>query len=152
MRLLAFLLFCFLTWPSFGLARDTIAGPIFADVEKVRDGDSIVVRAHIWPGHRVSVSVRLRGIDAPELRAKCPNEKRMALEAKHTVERLVGDQQVKLFGVSGGKYFGRVLARVVTHDGIDVAHHLLQHKMVRTYKSGRRSSWCALSTAEPSGS
>ena len=152
MRLLAFLLFYFLTWPSLGLARDTIAGPIFADVEKVRDGDSIVVRAHIWPGHRVSVSVRLRGIDAPELRAKCPNEKRMALEAKHAVERLVGVQQVKLFGVSGGKYFGRVLARVVTHDGVDVAHHLLQHKMVRKYKGGKRSSWCALSTAEPSGS
>ena len=142
MRLLLFLLSGFFIWSSSCFARDVIAGPIFADVQKVRDGDNIEVRAHIWPGQVVLVSVRLRGIDAPELRAKCANEKRMALNAKHAVEQLVGSQQVKLLAVGGGKYFGRVLARVMTHDGIDVAKHLLQEKLVRKYKGGKRLSWC----------
>jgi len=148
----SYFLFLLLFFPVSGEAREFIPGPILADVKKVRDGDSIIVHAHIWPGHSVQVSVRLRGIDAPEIRGKCEVEKQAALVAKLEVEQLVGSQQVQLIAVSGGKYFGRVLAQVLTKDGIDVAKHLLRQKMVRRYKGGKRLQWCAENAAELSGS
>lgn len=136
--------------PSSTVAREVISGPILADVVKVRDGDSIVVLAHIWPGQKVHVSVRLRGIDAPEIRGKCHTEIKKANRAKLEVVRLVGTQPVQLFNVSGGKYFGRVLANVTTGDGTNIARHLLQRKLVRKYSGRKRKSWCNLSPATES--
>ena len=49
-------------------AADRIAGPVAADVVEVIDGDTIAVRAHIWPGHIVETRVRLDRVDTPETR------------------------------------------------------------------------------------
>ena len=82
---------CFLLlFNSWVFARDIIAGPIFADVVRVRDGDSVEVVAHVWPGHDVRVSIRLRGIDAPELRARCGPEKIKAIAARARLVQLLG--------------------------------------------------------------
>ena len=150
MRYLLFIVCGLLVLPSSAVAQETISGPILADVVKVRDGDSIVVLAHIWPGQTVRVSVRLRGIDAPELKGKCQTEIRKANRAKLEVVRLVGTQPVQLLHVSGGKYFGRVLANVVTGDGTNINRHLLQQKLVRKYSGRKRTSWCNLSSATES--
>src|ERR1700750_1770804 len=42
-----------------------------ADVLRVIDGDTFEARVHLWPGLYVTTRVRLRGIDAPELKARC---------------------------------------------------------------------------------
>ena len=47
------------------LARDAAAivkGPVEARVLRIIDGDTIVVRARIWPGQHIKVSVRLAGL------------------------------------------------------------------------------------------
>lgn len=145
MRLLLSLLF-FLAPVEMGAAFEAksvrmIVGPVLAHVVRVRDGDSVDVMAQVWPGTQISVSVRLAGIDAPELRARCGREKRMALAARDRLVVLLSDGPVHLEAVRGGKYFGRVLARVLV-DGRDVQDVLLREKLVRRYKGGKRAGWC----------
>ena len=120
---LIFVVFCA---ASLSHAAEMIPGPIEADVVKVRDGDSIDVVAHIWPGHEVRVSVRIRGIDAPELRARCPFEKAKARAARQRLRQLIGVEKIFLHRVSEGKYSGRVLSAVRTRSGEDVKSAMLE--------------------------
>jgi len=151
MRLLLCLILTFIGSQT-SHARDVVAGPVSAQVIKVRDGDSIDVRAEVWPGHRISVSVRIRGIDAPELRARCDGEKRLANLAKDHLSGLVASGRITLTQISGGKYFGRVLANVGTSDNINVADHLLDAGLVRLYRGRKRQSWCEdVSTNQATG-
>jgi micrococcal nuclease len=46
-----------------------------AEVVRVIDGDTLEARVRIWPGMDVTTRVRLRGIDAPELHARCEGER-----------------------------------------------------------------------------
>ena len=50
---------------------ETLTGPVAAIVERVVDGDTLAVRARVWLGQDIHVLVRIRGIDAPELKANC---------------------------------------------------------------------------------
>ena len=51
-----------------------------AEVVRVIDGDTFEARVHLWPGLDITTRVRLRGIDAPEFKARC-NEERLRAEA-----------------------------------------------------------------------
>ncbi|WP_244631256.1 thermonuclease family protein [Aureimonas sp. ME7] len=120
-----------------------IEGPILADVVKVRDGDTIEVEAFIWPMQTVRVAVRLRGVDAPELKGECPAERDAAAAARDRLVELIGKGPVRLARVSGDKYFGRVLADVATADEPDLGARLLREGHVDAYDGGRRRNWCA---------
>jgi len=119
-----------------------IAGPVEARVIKVRDGDTIMVEAFIWPMQSVHVAVRLRGIDAPEHRGGCAAEKAAAQVATDRLKQLVGGGNVTLTVISGDKYFGRVLASLSASDGSDVADRLLREGLVVRYEGGKRRDWC----------
>ncbi|SMC89099.1 thermonuclease family protein [Rhizobium sp. RU36D] len=117
-----------------------IAGPVAADLIRVIDGDTLLVSAAPWPDHRVTTYVRLRGIDAPELKSKCPSIRRAAAEAQEALEAMVGDgSSLLLEDISGDKYYGRVLARVVLADGTDPADALLAEGLVDPYAGGRKA-------------
>ena len=51
-------------------------------VLRVIDGDTFEARVRIWPGMDVTTKVRLRGIDAPEMHARCGDERAKALAAR----------------------------------------------------------------------
>ncbi len=126
------------------LARPkALAGPIPAFVERVIDGDTLVVRARIWLGQELKVMVRISGIDAPELRARCDKERKMAVSARQLVKRLVGQRKVTLSHIRQGKYAGRVIADVIDKSGSSLSVHLLKANLARPYRRGRRKSWCA---------
>lgn len=122
---------------------DRLSGPIAADVVTVTDGDTLAVRARIWLGQIIETRVRLRGIDAPEANGACPAEREQATAARRTVITLIRDRPVQLYDIQYGKFAGRVLARVETADGVDLAHELLRRQLVRRYGGGRRKPWCA---------
>ena len=116
----------------------SIAGPVKARIVRIVDGDTLLVDAHPWPGHAVRVSVRLRGIDTPELRSKCSGERKAADRARSELERLVsGFATVELINVSGGKYYGRVLADLMAGKR-DIAGAMLQSGLARPYQGGKR--------------
>ncbi len=128
--------------PVVAKKRETIKGPIFAKVVNVYDGDTIEVLANIWPGHQINVRVRIRGIDAPEIRSKCSSEHYAALSARNRLREFISGKPVQLSKIKGGKYFGRVLADVTTFSGQDIEKALLATGLVRPYRGKRRTGWC----------
>jgi len=121
---------------------EDLPGPVSAEVIKVIDGDTIKVRATIWLDQTIIVSVRLRGIDAPELfRPKCPAEKTLARSAKASVASSspVGSH-VTLSQISRDKYGGRVVASVTTPDGETLAERLLAQG--QAIAMGAEKPWC----------
>ncbi len=122
--------------------RDVLAGPVEARVIRVRDGDTLVVAARIWVGQEIVINARINGIDAPELRARCPRERALAERARDFVTAKVAGRPVWLVDIRNGKYAGRVLAVVRTEDGTDLARALLKAGLARPYHGGRRESWC----------
>ncbi len=118
--------------------RDLVSGPVEVRVLRVIDGDTFVAEAHMWPGQHVQVSVRLRGIDAPEMRSRCPAERYAARKARDALATLLEAGVVSISAISGGKYYGRVLADVRTSDGLDVGKRLLDTRLVAAYGGGRR--------------
>lgn len=123
-------------------ASELVDGPVKARVLRVIDGDTFEAEALVWPGHRVRVAVRIRGIDAPELRSRCRAEKRAAMQAKAALERLIEGRQVVLSHVGGGKYYGRVLADAAIAAGPSIAETLVTQGVVRHYGNGRRVPFC----------
>lgn len=121
--------------------RERIDGPVLATLESVIDGDTLLVTAHPWPQHAVSVLVRLRGIDAPELRSKCPAIRVEAERARATMLAYFTEDtggRLELSNISGDKYFGRVVADVTLENGASPAALLLAAGLARPYDGGHK--------------
>ena len=78
-------------------ASERIPGPIPAELIRVVDGDTLLVTARVWPGHRVDTRVRLLGIDAPELRSLCAEEREQARAARDWL-RQASEAESSFFG------------------------------------------------------
>ena len=53
-----------------------------AEVLRVLDGDTFEAKVRIWPGMEITTRVRLREIDAPEMHARCADERVKALASR----------------------------------------------------------------------
>ncbi|HSZ73990.1 MAG TPA: thermonuclease family protein [Rhizomicrobium sp.] len=116
-------------------------GPVNARVVRVIDGDTFEASAAIWLGQSIDIHVRIAGIDAPELHARCDAERAKAEAARDFLARRIEGQQVKLSSVHYDKYGGRVDAVVADTRG-DVAAAMLKARLARPYYGERRSGWC----------
>ena len=65
---------------------------IQARVVSVYDGDTLTVDAEPWPGLTARTSVRVAGVDTPEIRGECQAEKDLAVQARDFVRSTVGAQ------------------------------------------------------------
>lgn len=116
------------------------------EVVRVIDGDTFEARVHLWPGLEMMTRVRLRGIDAPELKAACAEESRMAEAASEALRVQLADGDVTIFNIGPDKYNGRVVADAATRRTPSVSAALLSAGYARPYQGGRRSGWCSAST------
>ena len=123
-------------------AAERLTGPFAATVERVIDGDSLAVRVSVWLGLEVSTIVRLRGVDAPELAGRCPEERRRAAVAREALAALVAAGTVSLSAVETDKYGGRVIADVADGSGRPLGPALVDAGLARPYDGGRRAGWC----------
>jgi endonuclease YncB( thermonuclease family) len=116
-------------------------------VEVVRtiDGDTFEARVHLWPGLEMTTRVRLRGIDAPELKASCPQELQMAEAAGSALRGLLDEGEVTIYNIGPDKYNGRVVADAATRRTENVSAALLAGGFARRYGGGRREGWCEAS-------
>lgn len=122
---------------------DRLPGPIPARVLRVVDGDTVMVRARIWLGQDVETSVRLAGIDTPEKRGKCDAERVAADQAEAFVaSKLASDEWITLRDVIADKYGKRVVARMITAKGEDLAALLIANKLAREYSGRTKQGWC----------
>jgi endonuclease YncB( thermonuclease family) len=129
-----------LAFPALAV-ETTIPGPVRAQVVSVYDGDTLTVDAEPWPGVTIRTGVRVNGIDTPEIRGRCDEEKALAIQARDRVRELA-DLTVELRGVHFGKYAGRVVADVYA-GGERIGDVLIREGLAREYDgTGPRQPWC----------
>lgn len=78
-----------------------------------------------------NISVRVRGIDCPEIKGKSKREKRLAQKAKTFIENFLQGRTIVLENCERDKYF-RLLCDVKA-DGEDLARRLLQSGLAYPY-------------------
>ncbi len=141
------------TTARFGLGgsfrRDPLPGPYPAMVTHIIDGDTFEAKMRIWFGLEKVTLVRVRGIDAPELHARCAAEARGARAARSTLRDFIGGRRVMLREVGVDKYGGRIDASVWVYDPTapqappeNLDGLMLAAGLVRVYHGGRRHGWC----------
>ena len=113
------------------------------DVIRTIDGDTFEARVHLRPGLDMTTRVRLRGIDAPELKAACPEELHMAEAATGALRDLLAQGEVAIYNIGPDKYQGRVVADAATKRTDNVSAALLAAGHARSYSGGHRGGWCA---------
>jgi endonuclease YncB( thermonuclease family) len=113
-----------------------------AEVLRVLDGDTFEARVSLWPGLAITTRVRLRGIDAPELKARCGEERDRAEAARDALRNLLAQGDVGIAHVTLDKYGGRVVADASTRATPDVAAALVDTGSARRYAGGPREGWC----------
>jgi endonuclease YncB( thermonuclease family) len=113
-----------------------------AEVLRVVDGDTFEARVHLWPGLDITTRVRLRGVDAPELKARCGEERAKAEAARDALRAILDQGEVGISRVTLDKYGGRVVADASTGGTPDVSAALLGTGLARRYAGGHRDGWC----------
>lgn len=113
-------------------------------VIKVYDGDTITIASKLpylsSPLYRFSV--RLNGIDCPEIKSKDENEKQCAQIAKKEMSDLILNKIVILKNVQTEKY-GRILADVYIGD-LHLNNHMIEKRLAISYDGGTKinpSNW-----------
>jgi endonuclease YncB( thermonuclease family) len=125
-------------WAASALVRH--AHP--AELLRVVDGDTFEARVQLWPGLDVTTKVRLRGVDAAELNARCFEEREKAEAARDALKRILAEGEIGLSQVTLDKYGGRVVAAASTAATPDVSSALIAAGVGRPYVGGRRQGWC----------
>jgi len=91
-------------------------------IDSVYDGDTIT-KMVIDVGFNMQHinSVRLWGIDTPELRTRNKTEKIKGYQAREMLRLLIGDKQlaIKSFSKKGTGKYGRVLGELYIHNGVN---------------------------------
>lgn len=113
-----------------------------AEVVRIIDGDTFEARVRVWPGLDVDTHVRLRGIDAAELHARCADELAKAQAARAALQDILDQGGVTVARVGVDKYGGRVDAVVATRGTADVSAAMLRGGWARAYNGRKRGSWC----------
>ena len=112
----------------------------YGKVIKVYDGDTITIACKLphenSPIYRFSV--RINGIDCPEIKTSNKTEKECAVIAKTTISHLVLHKIVHLQNVKLEKY-GRILADV-TIDNISLGDMLCECHLAVKYDGGTKIS------------
>lgn len=113
-------------------------------VIKVYDGDTITIATKLpinnSPLYRFSI--RLNGIDTPEIKSVNEDEKKAAIEVKNILTEMLLNKNVLLKNLQNEKY-GRILADVYLDD-LCINEWLLRERLAVKYDGGTKqkpSSW-----------
>ena len=113
-------------------------------IVKVYDGDTITLatRLPIVPVDEQPIyrfSVRLNGIDTPEIKGKDHDEKTAAVRARDFLSTHVMDKMVTLENVKLEKY-GRLLATVISDKGENMNNLMVEQRHAVEYDGGTKKS------------
>ncbi len=134
-KFVPFIVFCF-------GCQICLATPV--RVTYIIDGDTFVGDILLADKAEVmSVKVRLRNVDTPELHGACESETRRAEYAKQRLGELIPvGSTVEIKNVKNDKYAGRIDANVYDSANRDIGQVLIKEKVGRAYNGGKRKSWC----------
>lgn len=105
---------------------------------KVIDGDTFVINIENVPDvFSKEIAVRIRGIDTPELNDSREEIRKISIQAKEELEKLLtSGEKVILYNLGRDKYF-RLLASVKVGD-VDVAEYLIKKGLAKFYNGGAK--------------
>lgn len=138
----------FIALVGFIFAAPDLAADTFGDITgvvlvRVYDGDTFFVDIpELHPLVGDEIGIRVRGVDTPEIRARCDDERDLAYAARRLAEEtLSGARSIDLIAIERGRYF-RIVATVLV-DGVDLAETLIAAGVGVPYTGkGPRHSWC----------
>ena len=106
------------------------------------DGDTCYVTAPTLPEPLQKMSVRILGIDTPEMRAECAEEKKLALKGREFANRMFrAAEKIEFANLKWDKYGGRILADVYL-DGKLYKDEIINAGLAKPYDGGTKESWC----------
>lgn len=140
---------------SFYLIAGLLSGSISAQtcgtiqVTGVIDGDTLRAEMVGAPSPLNSVSIRILGIDTPEIKGRCFAEKEKARAAKSFLSKKLSSTRAVTFGtLDWDKYGGRILANVY-FDGQDVGQMMIDAGFAVVYRGEKKNSqWCSATLEE----
>ena len=104
------------------------------------DGDTIKTPIVALKG-LPKLSIRVDGIDTPEIRGKCDYEKTQAIKARDRLNQLL-EGEVIVTPLGWDKYGGRFIAVVQDKDGRNVSEILITEGLARPYQGEKKLPWC----------
>ena len=129
---------------------------IYVDYVRNYDGDTVTVNlidlqdidmdetyAVLWK----KIGIRVNGVDTPEIRTRCAQEKVLGKQAKALVKDVLKDAEyLSLRNVKRGKYF-RIVADIIinpgTPDEVNLKDILLESGLAVAYDGGKKTkNWC----------
>lgn len=107
-------------------------------VVKVYDGDTFTLAAKLpnTDGPVYRFTVRLNGIDTPEIKGKTATEKELAKRARDALSSLIMNKIIILKNIETEKY-GRLLADVYVED-IHINEYMVVNKYAVKYDGGTK--------------
>lgn len=120
------------------------------DITSIYDGDTLTVQIPYIPDvFGKDLSIRISGIDTPEMKSTCvtkeerERERLLATKARDIVLNMVASgDRVTLMGLDRDKYF-RLIAEVYI-DGKSIGEELISLGLAVPYTGGTKISWCGL--------
>jgi len=114
-------------------------------VVKVYDGDTITIASQL-PGSSTlyRFSIRLAGIDTPEIKSHNPVEKERAIYVRNQLHDLLFGKIICLTNISMEKY-GRVLADIYLDD-LHVNEYMIRQKYAYKYNGGKKQIYTEFTT------
>ena len=132
-KIVSFLVFLFVT---------EVANAMPVVVDYIIDGDTFAGRVALADDTKITVRVRIRNVDTPEIHGACESEIRDANRARARLEQLLPiGKTADLRQIKDDKYLGRIDALVFIDDR-DIGQILIDEKLGRPYSGGRRDGWC----------
>ena len=129
---------------------------IYVDYVRNYDGDTVTVNlidlqdidmdetyAVLWK----KIGIRVNGVDTPEIRTRCAQEKVLGKQAKALVKDVLKDAEyLSLRNVKRGKYF-RIVADIIINPGepteVNLKDLLIDSGRAVAYDGGKKTmDWC----------
>lgn len=129
--------------PSLVSASELYGSVTISSLVSVYDGDTFKVDiTHYPPLIGQHISIRINGVDTPEMRGKCEQEKVLARKAKQYTEMALRNAKtIELRNIQRGKYF-RVVADVYA-DGQSLGEGLVRDGLAVVYDGSKKvKDWC----------
>ena len=109
-----------------------------AFVAKVYDGDTITIITKLRLfGPKYKFSLRLRGIDAPEMKTKDVYEKKVAIKSRDWLSNKILGKKIIIKNLSYEKY-GRLLADIFYKNKVSLNKQLVNNKLAVIYDGGKK--------------
>lgn len=112
-------------------------------IVEVVDGDTIRLLVPNLPSAVQYFSIRIKGVDTPELppKAKCVEEASLALQARQFTWNFLKQGPIHIEALKPDKYGNRWLGDVFAKNE-NLSEALLKAGLAQPYKGDKRQGWC----------